>query len=245
MANLILPDPRMEMPELFEPGRKPIGHVVLRDSVRGCVFATDGIRDYTSKLNHLTSSNIAKSAGCYDFQSPSLTTGVLSRGNTVGLPTLAAATLTIVAVIKPRSYVSLSNIFGFGRDTATLSVGFGRYILQFNNNYYFWGMGADWDTGIAYDTDAHQHIIAMVKTGATSFEFYRDGILRATTTSLTGTLQNLTAGNREIFVGNGHPSAATGPDMLWGGGAIFDRALTAPEARSITTDFYAQIFEPA
>jgi len=27
MANLILPDPRMEMPELLEPGRKPIGPV--------------------------------------------------------------------------------------------------------------------------------------------------------------------------------------------------------------------------
>ena len=29
MANLILPDPRMEMPELLEPGRKPIGHVEI------------------------------------------------------------------------------------------------------------------------------------------------------------------------------------------------------------------------
>jgi len=29
MANLILPDPRMEMPELFEPGRKPVGPVEI------------------------------------------------------------------------------------------------------------------------------------------------------------------------------------------------------------------------
>jgi hypothetical protein len=29
MADLILPDPRMEMPELFEPGRKPVGSVVI------------------------------------------------------------------------------------------------------------------------------------------------------------------------------------------------------------------------
>jgi len=29
MANLILPDPRMEMPELLEPGRKPIGPVEI------------------------------------------------------------------------------------------------------------------------------------------------------------------------------------------------------------------------
>jgi len=29
MANLILPDPRMEMPELLEPGRKPIGPVSI------------------------------------------------------------------------------------------------------------------------------------------------------------------------------------------------------------------------
>jgi len=29
MADLILPDPRIEMPELFEPGRKPVGPVVI------------------------------------------------------------------------------------------------------------------------------------------------------------------------------------------------------------------------
>jgi len=42
MANLILPDPRMEMPELLEPGRKPIGPVSIdRDHWAGkyCRYA--------------------------------------------------------------------------------------------------------------------------------------------------------------------------------------------------------------
>ena len=50
MANLILPDPRMEMPELLEPGRKPVGPVEVDRShplARGLteVVLFHGLRD--------------------------------------------------------------------------------------------------------------------------------------------------------------------------------------------------------
>jgi len=49
MANLILPDPRMEMPELLEPGRKPVGPVEID---RGHPLARGLVGCYLFRPNH-------------------------------------------------------------------------------------------------------------------------------------------------------------------------------------------------
>jgi hypothetical protein len=104
-------------------------------------------------------------------------------------PLAAAAPWTIAFVHAPTGDVSLSAAFGFGLElvagtnlieTAVFTAGWCRSIIDFNSHYYFFGSGADWDTGIAWDTDGNQHVIVFVHDG-TNIYFYRDGVLRAST----------------------------------------------------------------
>lgn len=219
--------------------------VLKPQQARGCFFATDGIRDYSSKNNTLTNANIPQSGGLYDFATPTKSVDLLYKSDPVGMPTGAADPFTIVCVIKPRSYVSLAGVFGFSA-RSVISVnpsnGQGRILIHFNNNYYFWGSGVDWDTGIQFDTDNCQHIVAIAAS-STNIYFWRDGVQRAS--AARPSLQNITTGTEYIEVGNAHSSAATGPDMLWGGGALFNRELTPSELASITTDYYNHLFKPA
>lgn len=244
--GLALPDWRLVHPWALHPGRKPTGPIRINPRYASdCFFASDGSRDYSKSGNTLTNSGLLTSGGCIDFPPPSRTVG-LTLNDAKNIAALAADDFTIVAAFRPRAYVNLASIFGFGTDTTQQSTASGqiRSILQFNDNYYFWGAGADWDTGIPIDTDGRLHVVAFAKKGSITYvDFYRDGRKLASTASLTGSLSDLnTAGERSIVVGSGHPSAATGPNMLWAGGALWSRCLPDADLCVITRDFYRSMF---
>lgn len=107
------------------------------------------------------------------------------------LPTGSAASFTIEGWQNSSVFNSLSVIYGFGNPDSGLDVKGGeRYLIEFNNDYYFWGdldgshADADWDTGIPFDTDGAWHMWVFV-ANATTLSFYRDGVLRASTTRPT------------------------------------------------------------
>jgi hypothetical protein len=70
MADLILPDPRMEMPELFEPGRKPVGPVEIdwdHPLARGLLFADIGGGDLATSAQPELLLGAARERGDYAF----------------------------------------------------------------------------------------------------------------------------------------------------------------------------------
>lgn len=63
MADLILPDPRMEMPDLLVPGRKPVGDVVVRPSSPwACYSLLDGHTNYDllKKRRYVTEQSVQR-----------------------------------------------------------------------------------------------------------------------------------------------------------------------------------------
>ncbi|KPK75278.1 MAG: hypothetical protein AMJ79_11870 [Phycisphaerae bacterium SM23_30] len=137
---------------------------------------------------------------------------------------------TIYAIVEIDTYISLANIFGFGlqlpNDGGGPNAEKNRYILEFNNNYYFWGGTIDWDTGIGIDVDSLIHHIVFTCDG-TNLRFYRDGILRAGPQVIPYT-QN--AGNY-ITSGSGHNAVASSWDGRLVTGIIYNRALRLSEIK--------------
>ncbi len=238
-----LPDPRMENPAMFLPRKKPIGRVAIdssRELSRGLVFCSLDQLDLTGKNNHLTPIGIGRVAGGFNFDSPSLTSH-LSCTETSGVAGGAGSSFTIYAQFVARSYVSLANIFGYGKALPeSVGQGQGRYLIQFNGNYYFWGIGADWDSGVAFDADGEKHTVCVVVNGA-SIKLFKDGDLVASGTT-TSSLTTISA--PKIYVGSGHTGAASGPDMIWLTGGIYDAPLSDADAMRLTVNPY-QFLIPA
>lgn len=240
--GLALPDWRLVHPWALHPGRKPTGPIAGKNLV-GCVFLTDGLRDFSGNNNDMQSDGIPFARGGYDFLSAPRGDR-LYKLEPIGLPAGSSDAFTIVCAFFPRDYVSLAGVFGFsGRPGVLINPnnGSGRLLIQFNNNYYFWGSAADWDTGVPYDTDGRHHVVA-ISSSASDIEFWRDGEKLA-----SGARPSLTtlSGFKYAEAGNGHDGASTGPNLNWRGGAIFNRKLPATDLRSITTNFYTHCFGPA
>lgn len=142
------------------------------------------------------------------------------------VPTGAAAPWTISFWHRTRAFVSLSQVFGFGPQLPADVNGAHRYVLQYLNNYYFWGASADWDTGIAWDVDDAWHHAAFVCDGSNLY-FHRDGVQRATRTGLPPGL--VTAGTYVTAFGR-HPSGTSSPNCDLDDCFIWSRALSAAEA---------------
>ena len=139
-----------------------------------------------------------------------------------GFPVLATDSWTISFRHKTSSYVSLSQMFGFG-DSLPSSTGLGicRYCLQYSNDYYFWGGGRDWDTGVAFDSDGAWHHIVLLSNG-TNLSLYRDGKLVAGPTARP----LYDTASQYITFGSKHTSAASSPNSIFSDCLIFGSALT-------------------
>jgi hypothetical protein len=126
-------------------------------------------------------------------------------------------------------YTSLACVAGFGQDPGGASwnavTGSHRMLLKFSNNYYFWGMNADWDTGIAYPASASSWTQWAFVFDGTTLCLCVDGKIRATRSGMPA--NTATAGSYAV-IGAQHPSAAN-CDFNAGALAIYNRALTSAE----------------
>jgi len=149
----------------------------------------------------------------------------------------APAPFTLQGWQKSASYVSLSQLWGFGPQLPTGSTAANcRYVLEFNSNYYFWGCLADWDTGVAFDADNAWHHWAFTWDGSNMY-FYRDGTQQATRSGHPG----ITTAGTYITAGSHHTSGAN-PD------SIQDELKIITVARSadwIATEYASQNSVPA
>lgn len=196
--------------------------------------ASGTLNDSSGTGNHGTSSGITygvagKIAG---DDAISIATGAqtnrVEKTSATSLPTSATAAWSIEFWHKSSTFVSLSQMFGFGNPfNATTSLeaptdrGCNRYMLQFNSNYYFWGDSADWDTGVAFDTDGNWHHIVTVCDG-TDMIFYRDGVSAATRSGRPFTKTSKTA----INAGSCHDGGSA-PTTILDECAIYAAALSS------------------
>lgn len=155
----------------------------------------------------------------------------IDRTGVASLPVNTADQWTIEFWHHTTSYVSLAQIFGFGRAYGTggspglEGAGGGtknnRYVLQFNDNYYFWGDGADWDTGIAWDVGSTRHIVFSFD--GSKLRMYRDGSPAA---SRSGLPAGMIAALDNVTLGSCH-SAGSCPDATIDEVAIYAAALSS------------------
>lgn len=166
--------------------------------------------------------------GCVDLVGGSDQSVVATAA--AGLPTAAAAAWTTAFWHRTRSYVSLAQYFGFGHTlpgSGATPAGLGRYMLAFNNHYYFWGNDADLDFGVAFDVDSAWHRVAVTCDGST-LRLYRDGVAAASG-SRPGALA--TAGT-DVTIGSHHYAISSGPDAQFDDLAIWARELSAADVRA-------------
>lgn len=147
------------------------------------------------------------------------------------VPVGASDPFTIAIRHRTFSYVSLAVVFGFGEQLpSNTGGGVQRYFLQFNSNYYLWGGAADWDSGIVWDSDGQWHDAVFISDG-TNVSFYRDGIFRA-----SATRPSFGTASSYISAFSGHAAAASSANMDLGYGAIWSRALSASEVKSLSSE---------
>lgn len=160
------------------------------------------------------------------------TTGALvDRRLLVDGPLAATAPWTIAVTLSATANVSLSHIFGFGlfySGTAlgASSTGQNRAILNYLNNYYWWGESADWNTGVAFDIDGIVRTIVFAHDG-TNIYFYRAGVLAGSTARPAGV--STTPAGRYAVLGNKHSSGTNSPSATIYNGRAWNRCLTASE----------------
>ena len=180
----------------------------------------------TAPPNAVTSRGVARNTtgGLYDLR------------RRVDGPLSTLLPWTFATTLCSTANVSLSHVFGFGiqYNGATIDIGatfYGQYraLLNYSNNYYFWGSSADWNTGIAWDTDGLIHTVMFVSDGA-SLYFYRDGVRRATTTLPSGLVT--TVSGAYAVLGNKHQSGANSPSASILSGRAWSRALSASDAKA-------------
>ena len=154
-----------------------------------------------------------------DFSAGGYDTDRVIFASASGLPTAASASFTLHAVWWNDVYVSLSSIWGFGVGAGS---GEHRRILQYNNNFYFWGNSNDWDTGVTWSGLTGLQFVTFTYDGA-ALRLYVDGVLRAGPQAI-----GFATAEATIVGGGGHPSG-TGPNGRLHEGRIYNRALSPGE----------------
>jgi hypothetical protein len=144
--------------------------------------------DSTSNANNGTITNATAVTGKIDgaayFGGSYGTNAKINKSSASGLPTGASSPFTIQGWQKSSSFNDLGIIFGFGdADAATAYVQ--RFLIKNNAHYWFWGGNVDWDTGITFDVDGNWHQWAVTFDGSKA-SFYRDGVLAAGPSTITG-----------------------------------------------------------
>jgi hypothetical protein len=170
------------------------------------------------------------------------TTESVKQSNAVGLPS-ATDPFAIECRVCMAGTTSLALTWGFGTDPTSVSTGNGRYFMMFggtapNNNVYFWGGSADWDTGIPWITDGQFHSYIFSKNSA-EIVLYIDGVRRGSTTAPT-----LFFADSVVAAGDRHPSAAGTFTGRMDMGRLFAKHLNDAEAAGLVADPYAMFAPP-
>ena len=167
--------------------------------------------------------------------SPTAATGIVNGGVSLGtstqakvqdtspgdLPSAWTTPFTIQGWWNNSAYVSTAILFGYGGNApaGTQTYAAQRYAMENSSDYYWWGWGADWDTGIAIDADSVWHSWAFA-WDASNLYFYRDGVLKATHSgapgSTTAQVADITAGSRYEY-GTASPSASLDENRISNG----------------------------
>ncbi len=180
-----------------------------------------------------------------------LSTGRIDANPASGLQTLAtiSAPWSMEVWASMTTTVNLAAVFGMSLTDPSGSPATGqlRGFLQFggsspNYHVYFWGSGADWDSGIAWNIDGLPHCYLFTSNGGATgtVTLYIDGVSKASGTPggslTTGTTPRAWAGAR-------HGAAAT----TFGGKFISGRIWSAnvgAMAASLFEDPYGAILAP-
>jgi len=242
MADLLLPDNKLEMPELFYPGRKPVGNVKLNKGsnhfmVKDLVFCLPTLQYPARELiNEITPTN----------------SGVDYNIGKQGIEALYDywADDHLIFNDVPNFEGNAHTVqFRVHMDTLADSGS-----LIFNYNHQHWGVSSSldkvWVAGQSISDQNHlggdgsiRDWFFVSNPSDNTIKFYENGVLLNTATGAA----TLTAGPKDIWIGawyNGNNS------FSYDGGAIFcnawSRALSISEMQLMTDDPYpSQVFIPA
>jgi hypothetical protein len=154
------------------------------------------------------------------------------------LPTVSNTVFTLEALITMTAAAELSHIFGVRATSANSFPGAQtngtlRNLIAYPGapgNIYFWGAGADLDSGVDWGTSNEpQHV--FVTAGGGTMTFYRNGAQIAQG-STPGGLIAFSQG--QLFIGAKHGSGTVPPVMTLYKGALRNRTYTAAEVKEKT-----------
>lgn len=161
----------------------------------------------------------------------------VERVGAVNLPVAAADAWTISALITVPTYRAIAVIGGFGSTLPSSTATVQRYMMTQSNNYYFYGGGADWNTGIAIEiSEAWRHVV--FSCDGTNLYFHLNGKPRGSTARPAFG----TAGTT-ITVGSRHPGGTgfTGKVDCF---RIYKRRLSDAEIARLYAEPYAGFMPP-
>lgn len=161
----------------------------------------------------------------------------VEAASAINLPVSTSADFTIAFwhLSASSSYVALSQVFGFGSQLPSgLATFDGRYTLQYggSGDYYFWGLGNDWDSGTAFIQDGAWHHIAWTYDHATTtLKLWVDGSNVATNSSYSLVA---TAGTY-ITAFAKHSGGSTSPNLKLCDPAIWSSVLISSNISKLAT----------
>jgi hypothetical protein len=234
MAGFFIPDPRFEMPSLFDPGRKPVGNVVIdpshwmsKDLSFEAIYQTG--KNY---LQVLTGQSLTKTGN--------IVQGVgFIKGSSFGTNYLQATGLkingdyTITTTLRP----TLSNgdfHLTFGSTNISIISGFQA------NKFNFFAGGYPTGSSSASEVPMEVGILSTVSFVVNNGVFYAyvNGVLESTGAITTANFTTVNDGNITI---DGTSTGAGGNNAEHHNTFLHNRALTSAEVRSLYNSLYQNI----
>ena len=163
-----------------------------------------------------------------------------------GLTSAGSDPCTVEFLVVASSYPSLAALGGLSAEGYTNgAIGGGggcRAVLSFGGsapcNMYYYGGGADYDSGVPFTVNTVQHIFAMKFAGATtpSLSIWRNG----KQIILGGSGGNFGTSGPYFYLGARYTSGAATIDGIIVKAAFYDTILTATEIASLTANQWQQ-----
>lgn len=169
--------------------------------------------------------------------------------NGVGLPVGATDDFTLEVAAELTATTDLAFLFGFGgvpalTGSATKNMrGWLTYGGGASDDLYFWGAGADLDSGVRFDKSGALKVYGLVRkyvAGVSdTLTFFRDGLAVA-----SGDTPSLLTAGTTITIGSRHPAAAGTVTGKVGVARVYDVARTGSEMAAVATDPFAFLANP-
>lgn len=191
--------------------------------------------DLKSKVR-LAATSAATTAFGTDGLALSIPGGSTDKWDAAGTWFVSATDFTLEVLVSMTTAPSFANVFGVSDEvlpgvTASAKK---RMFLCFggigNGDIYFWGDGADLDSGVSWRTDGSLQHVFCTATGGT-MRFYRDGVQIAT--GATPAL-GVASGTSYLVVGSRHTGGTATPAMKIFKASVRSRALSALEVARLT-----------